>query len=115
MDNDSLEDFDRPLCRSALAGYSVIGTPRPSSQKRKSAAQTSSLMQVPKRKKNELCPAECNCMISLYPLHGLMFVCLFYYRSRHTFFGEEGVSSFVARTGGFAERSPEEGMFRGQN
>lgn len=36
-------------------------------------------------------------------------------RSCHTFYGEESISSVVAWTGGFAERSSETELFPGMN
>ncbi|XP_035511020.1 LOW QUALITY PROTEIN: IQ domain-containing protein K [Morone saxatilis] len=49
VDDDPLKDFDPLLCHPALAGYSVLGKARPSSQKRLTTVETTSPPQVPER------------------------------------------------------------------
>ncbi|KAM7372006.1 hypothetical protein PAMP_009205 [Pampus punctatissimus] len=46
VDDDPLTDFDPSLCLPAVTGYSVLETPSPSSQKRLSTADTTSLPQL---------------------------------------------------------------------
>ncbi|XP_070780095.1 IQ domain-containing protein K [Enoplosus armatus] len=49
VDDDPLRDFDPLLCHPALASYSVLGKPHPSSQKRPSTPETTSPPQLHER------------------------------------------------------------------